>query len=62
MIGSYICEESERSTTESYDHLEEGNMEEEGEEDRLYRPKSKQQVGFQSFVVIDDEIGYVDMC
>ncbi|KAJ7103929.1 hypothetical protein C8R44DRAFT_808376, partial [Mycena epipterygia] len=59
VIGSYICEGSEGSSTESSEHdLEEGNVEGEEEEDRLCRPKLKQQVGFQSFVVFDNEIGH----
>ncbi|KAJ6567170.1 hypothetical protein DFH09DRAFT_453382 [Mycena vulgaris] len=49
VIGSYICESSE--------YVEDRNVEEEGEEDHLCGPELNQQAGFQSFVVMDDNIG-----
>ncbi|KAF7344110.1 hypothetical protein MVEN_01700800 [Mycena venus] len=58
VLGSYICQGSEGSLTESSGDVEEGNVEEAAEHDFLVRSHSTQDVGFQSFVVMDQDIGY----
>ncbi|KAF7349822.1 hypothetical protein MVEN_01282500 [Mycena venus] len=60
VLGSYICQGSEGSSTESFVGMEEGNMEEAAEHDYLVHSQSTQDVGFQSFVVMDHETGYAE--
>ncbi|KAJ7697809.1 hypothetical protein B0H17DRAFT_1130090 [Mycena rosella] len=49
-----------RGTTDNSEYVEARNSEEEDEEDRLFVPDLNQQVGFQSFIVMDESIGYAE--
>ncbi|KAJ7797912.1 hypothetical protein B0H14DRAFT_2909130 [Mycena olivaceomarginata] len=60
VIGSYVCEGSQPELNRSSEYVEDRDVEQGGEEDRLWGPMSSGQVGFQSFVVMDENIGYAE--
>ncbi|KAF7349827.1 hypothetical protein MVEN_01283200 [Mycena venus] len=60
VLGSYICKESEGSSTDSSEDVEERNMEKAVEHNELVGSQLIPDVGFQSFVVMDHKIGYAE--
>ncbi|KAJ7022212.1 hypothetical protein C8F04DRAFT_1272851 [Mycena alexandri] len=59
-LRSYVCEEMQRESTHSSEDAEDRDVEQEGEDTRLFGSTSNEGVGFQAFVVMDEKIGYAE--